>query len=106
MNLLTPITQYAGKKLTGPQSKLLLKLAALGVQVGDVPQNRSNPMTGYSKVLDPLAVALLDFIYDVGHTAGFGPLKYQGNKVNVGEFDRTRYLFLHLWPDDYGNFVD
>jgi hypothetical protein len=99
-NLIPP-----GKTLSKPQTNLLEFISSLGVIAPSTPENRVNPFTGATHFLPPLACALYDFIIQT--KAPFsGPLQYKGKKVLIGQWDRARYLFLHLWPDEYYDLID
>jgi hypothetical protein len=99
MNL-NDIKSYAGKDLKKSQINLLAKLAKLGVKIGTEKQIRSNPYTGKRHELEPLAVALYDFIIVQYHAGMVGRL------FPVSLWDRTRYLFLELWPTEYYDLID
>lgn len=95
---------YQGKTLGKAQINLLAKLESLGVQIGTIREVRANRFSGVTKELDPLAVALFDFVMETN--TGFAPLSYRGQPVAVSYFDRARYLFLALWPDEYYDLLD
>ena len=103
MQKLTTIVAINGKKLKPAQLNLLKKLDSLGVVIKDelfLPNNRTNPFSGKTCCLPPLAATLYDWII----------LSYHNGKVGV-EFpvsiwDRTRYLFLEFWPDEYYDLID
>lgn len=105
MNLSSIQSPYKGKKLSKPQLNLLAKLESFGVTLGENPDKRANTFSGVIHELDPLAVALFDFIIKANGSR-FGGLSFNGHKVNVNDWDRARYLFLHLWPDQYYDLID
>lgn len=95
----------SGKTLTKPQSNLLGFLSSVGVTAPAANEMRSNPYSGKSHNLSPLACALFDFVMNTRKPFA-GPLSYGGNKVTVAQWDRARYLFLALWPKEYGDLLD
>lgn len=104
------LKDLAAKPLKTSQINLLAKLESFGVTAGTEKQERVNRMTGVRVMLDPLAVALFDFIMEVyygpnGYLATYG-FNYRGHKFTVQLFDNTRYLFLALWPDAYSDLID
>lgn len=105
MNLNQITSPYQGKKLGKSQLNLLVTLAGFGVTMPESREIRTNPFSGVSKELDPLAVALYDFVVNT-RNPGFGPLSFGRHKVAVGIWDRARYLFLALWPDEYYDLLD
>jgi hypothetical protein len=98
----------APKTLKKSQDNLLAKLEKeYGLTVGTETEERRNPYTGIAHTLHPLAVTLLDFILETySSTHGMGPLSYRGKAVNIQTWDRSRYLFLELWPDEYFDLLD
>ncbi len=102
---LTALPIPAGKKLSKPQTNLLIKMDKLCVPAPATPEPRKNPYSGAIHTLSPLGCALYDFIVESRGTR-MGPLSYKGNKVNVAEWDRARYLFLELYPDEYYSLID
>lgn len=110
-NTLENITEVNGKKLTKSQINLLVKLAAkFSVTMGDSDEERKNPYTGASHVLCPLAVALYDFIvnsYKQGLVKGSTFASLSNPKaIPTAIWDKARYLFLALWPDEYYDLID
>ncbi len=100
MNL-TAITEIQnGKKLTAPQKNLLAKLAKLGVRAATEPGVRTNPYSGTTHTLEPLAVTLYDFIWFQYKTGMVGKL------FPVSVWDRARYMFANLWPTIYMDLLD
>ncbi len=89
-----------GKTLTQPELNLLAKIDKIGFKATEVQGERVNPYTGVKHTLEPLAASLFDFIIDT----------YKANMVGsvfpVQTWDRARYLFLKLWPDQYGDLID
>lgn len=105
MNLINAVP--AGKTLKKSQQNLLAKLSEFGVVAGNERQTRVNRISGVSRELDPLAVALFDFIMEsYAHYLRNYSFQYRGHKFPVGTWDRTRYLFLELWPDEYYDLID
>lgn len=111
MNI-TQSIQNEGKTLTQPEKNLLAKLEGFGVEIPPVlhvdfaPLYRRNPFGGGSEVT-PAAAALYDFCMEgyKNYSYGFG-FSYKGHKFPVSIYDRTRYLFLKLWPDAYSDLLD
>ncbi len=100
----TNIKQRSGKPLSKSQINLLAKLEKLGVVVGNDSQVRTNPFSGVSCNLTPLAVALYDFV-----TKAYGSrmgLVFNGQTVSVSTWDSSRYLFMAIWPDEYFKLLD
>jgi hypothetical protein len=98
------IKQQSGKPLSKSQINLLAKLETLGVVVGNDSQVRTNPFSGVSCNLTPLAVALYDFVVKAyGSRAG---LTFNGKTLSVSTWDNTRYLFMAIWPDEYFKLLD
>lgn len=106
MNLIDSVP--TGKTLKKSQINLLNKLQGFGVKVPSTPEVRVNQISGVSRQLDPLAVALFDFIIDsyrksymVNHQ-----FNYNGHSFPVSVWDNARYLFLALWPEEYYDLID
>ncbi len=95
----------AGKTLSKPQSNLLGFMSSLGISAPPLPTSRRNPFTGIVREIPPLACALYDFITGARQT-GMGCLTYSGAKVTVAQWDRARYLYLHLYPESYYDLID
>lgn len=90
-------------KLKPVQERLIAKLQTKGLVINSVlgTQPRANPFTGVTVTLEPLALALYDWIVSPS----------RGDEINAGklaqnDWDRARYLFLTLWPDDYYSLLD
>jgi len=62
--------------------------------VGNEFEDITNPWSGVVCHLSPVAVALYDYIKGCESLRSY---KY---------FDRARYLFAKLWPDEYMNLLD
>lgn len=97
---LSQIAEVNGQKLTLPQVRLLAKLESHGVKLPDASQSRTNPFTGARHTLEPLAVALYDFILEAQTRNRIG------RDVTVQTFDRARFLFLAFWPKTYSEMLD
>lgn len=99
-NNLSNITEINGKKLKKSQLNLLKKLEKLGVMPASETASRTNPYSGISCTLQPLAVTLYDFVinsYNAGLVGRFVPLETWNN---------CRYFFLEYWPDEYFALID
>lgn len=104
MNL-TTLPLPAGKTLSKPQVNLLGFMSSLGVTAPASNQSRTNPFTRATHELTPLGCAIYDFVVNT-RNPGMGPLTYAGQKVQVAQWDRARYLFLHLYPEQYYSLLD
>ncbi len=116
MNLLNAIELEAGfakKTLTQPEKNLIAKLESFGVKA-EIDENgvfthsfRQNPFGGSPVCLSPGAAALYDFCIESyrAYERNFS-FAYRGHKFPVSIYDRTRYLFLKLWPDAYQKLLD
>lgn len=94
------LPSYKGTKLMKSYQNALRKIHELGYTVGTESAMRSNPFTGVSRTLEPLAVTLYDFIireYNAGNV---------GKRFPVSTWDNARYLFLTLWSDEYYDLID
>lgn len=105
------LTQYAtanAVKLTKPESNLLVKLESnYGLApIGSEPAKVDNQFGFGSAVVSPLVAALVAFVYASNRVGAFVPLSYNGKKVDVGTFDRTRYLVLKLDSAAYSALLD
>jgi hypothetical protein len=75
------------------------------------PQPRTNPYTNVTHTLEPQAVVLYDFIVNaVGIIKSPNTLPrhvtYNGTITTKQNWDRARYLFLELWPNEYMDLID
>lgn len=115
MNLLNALELAAGfakKPLTQPERNLIAKLEGFGVELPPVMHDdvgvmyRRNPFGGGAEVV-PAAAALYDFCMESyrGYERNFS-FEYRGHKFPVSIYDRTRYLFLKLWPEEYNKLLD
>ena len=98
-----------GKKLTKPQMNLLAKLDAMGVDLvpSGYPAIVTNHSSGFSGPLNPFIGALVEWVYEVYSTYDrAGAMNYNGTKVTVQTFDRTRYLILALDKQAFSDFID
>jgi len=77
------------KKPNKTQQKILDGLVVLNSSEAII-----NPFTGVRVMLEPLAVALYDYIKGCEMT---------GNYKN---FDQARYLFMERWPSEYMQLLD
>ena len=106
MNL-NSVLSPEGKPLKKSQINLLAKLSKFGVVCGEAKQIRFNRISGVSRELDPLAVALFDFIIEAyGSYTRTYSFDYRGHKFPVSVWDNTRYLFLACWPKEYYDLID
>ena len=77
------------KALTKRQKQLISELEVL-----DKPEMVQNPYSGAKCLLEPVAVALYDYIKGCEITG-----KYE-------RFDEARYLFAEQWPEQYMLLLD
>ena len=75
--------------MTPAQKRLLSEL-----EIGTESETVTNPYSGRSCLLEPQAVALYDLIKGCEITG------------NLKDFDRARYLFCELYPDEYMILID
>jgi len=99
MNI-TEITHVKGKTLKPAQLNLLKKISSFGFAAPSQPEMRQNFYSGRAHNLEPLAVAMFDFII---HSYRRGMV---GSIVPVNTWDRARYMFLEFWPDEYYDLID
>jgi len=76
-------------KLTPAQEKFIATL-----EVGTENEDVTNPFSGVTCNLTPVGVALYDFIMGAQMLG-----KYK-------DFDRARYIFAELFPDEYMKLID
>lgn len=97
------------KAIKKSDENLVAKLESLGVTVTETESaKRHNPFTGVSVLLTPEACAMFDFITGSykNYMATRGQFSYKSNKFPVSIWDRSRYLFLELWPNAYYDLID
>jgi len=97
------------KPMRKPYLNLLAKLESMGATITEsAPAPRLNQVSGVSCVLTPEACALFDFIMGSyrNYLATRGTFSYNGKTFPVSIWDRTRYLFLELWPEAYYDLID
>ena len=98
--------------ITAPKksdANLLAKLESFGVVITEsAPAIRLNRVSGVTRTLTPEACALFDFIMESysNYLMTRGQFSYNGHKFPVSIWDRSRYLFLALWPDAYYDLID
>lgn len=106
MQIITPITELDGKKLSKSQVNMLTTLSKLGVSMPEQSETRSNRYSGVSHLLTPLQVAVFDFIMETyGNYQRTYQLAYRGQKVTQTTFDQARYFFLN-WSNLYYDLID
>lgn len=110
-NLISTVTEINGKKLRKAQVNLFAKIAAKwNVTVPDEKAERVNPYTGKKHMLDPVAVALFDFIID-NYRKGlvYGSTMqsvHNPNAIPTKVWDSARHTFCEYWPDPYFDLID
>jgi len=80
------------------QIKLIAKITEMGYVAPKSPEVRTNPYSGASRVLEPLACQLYDFVTTRHHVCG--------RDYTRAEWDRARYLFAEKWPPQYMDLLD
>jgi hypothetical protein len=91
------------------QQKLITKL---DLPLPDGPEERTNPYTGRSCILNPLAVALYDFITEsnaIGQLDIFRrppSVRYKDKAYAIRDWDGARMIFRIMWPDEYMDLID
>lgn len=100
-----------GKTLTQPERNLIAKLESFGVSLplpnsDGSPFHRSNPFGGGCDVTQT-AAAIYDFVMESyrNYSRDYS-FSFRGHKFPISIYDRTRYLFLKLWPDEYSALLD
>lgn len=111
MNTLKTIADVNGKKLKSPQVNLLAKLAdTYNVSLPETAQSRTNPYTGATRTLQPLAVALHDFIVDNYRNDNVKGQSLSANMkttaIPTNVWDAARNFFRTFWPDEYFDLID
>ena len=117
MNLTTYLNSVGnkinGKALRKPDLNLVAKLDVMNTYLapddwateGLIPA--TNPITGYTAMLNPFIAALINWTFKTYSTYDFtGRMSYKGTKVAIGTYDRVRYLVLALDANAYSNFLD
>lgn len=87
--------------LSPVQQRLIDKLQTKGLATLVSGSTRTNPYSGVTVELCPLAAALTDWIVS----------PQRGDEIAAGklarnDWDRARYLFLALWPEPYYQLLD
>ena len=103
------VSSLSSVKLSKPEKNLLAKLESMGVTIAEVENSvRVNRVSGQSRTLSPVACALFDFVMEsyASYLNTRGQFSYNGNKFPVSVWDRTRYLFLKLWVNEYYALID
>ena len=100
-----------GKKLRPADLRLVAKLEEMGLGVLDdaISVHTTNPVSGYSDMLEPLVSALVNWTFETYgsyDTIGTGAMRYRGTKVTIQTYDRVRMLVLALDSKAYSNFRD
>lgn len=97
---LANITEINGRKLSKSQANVFKRMAKLGVIPANAPAVRTNPYSGVSHTLEPLAVTLHDFVVN-SYKAGM-----VGRLFPVSVWDNARYTFLAVWPKEFYDLID
>jgi hypothetical protein len=97
---LDQITEIDGERLAKRHLATLKKIHKLGVTLRAEGATRTNPYSGISHQLSPLATTLYDFIINSYK------FKMVGREVPVSLWDSSRHLFLEIWPDQYFDLID
>jgi len=86
------------KAPTKAQVSLLTRLSALGFGEPSSPQPRTNPFSGATRTLTPLACKLYDFI--TARTL------VCGRDYTRKDWDNARYMFMGNWSSEYMDLID
>jgi hypothetical protein len=86
------------KAPTKPQLATLGRIEKLGYLKPAQNEKRTNPFSGISHTLEPLACQLYDFVTTRHHTCGLDYTR--------ADWDRARYWFLANWPREYYDLLD
>jgi hypothetical protein len=97
---LDQITEIEGQPLAKRHLATLKKIHKMGIRPRAEGATRTNPYSGISHQLSPLATTLYDFIIN-SYQAGM-----VGRHVPVSLWDSSRHLFLEIWPDQYFDLID
>lgn len=104
------ITHINGKKLKKSHINVLVKLANVyGVALPAQKETRQNPYSGIKHELEPLAVALYDFViesYNAGRVKGSSFVSPVAGDISRAFWDSCRYMFLEYWPEKYFDLID
>ena len=101
-----------GIKLSKPETNLLAKLDSYGIVISDNPADTMtivNPITGYRAEVSYLVGCLVNLTYKLIASYESSPtytMTFNGRKVPIDIYDRTKYLVLKLDKDAYSNFID
>ena len=85
------------KPLTKTQIKLIATIEKLGFREPSAPQPRTNPFSGATFTLSPLACKVYDFITT---------RLVCGRDYTRKDWDNARYLFRAQWPNEYMDLID
>jgi hypothetical protein len=115
MKTLTQLASELDVKFTAPESNLIAKLEkdyGVALDTSALAPEEQNKITvqnrfGFgSAICSPLVAALVAFVYACNTGGPFDPLTYNGKKVAVSIFDRTRYLVLKIDANAYSALLD
>ena len=84
--------------MTKAQTNMIGRIEKIGFKLPASGGSRSNPYTGKTHTLTPLACQLYDFITTRFHTCGVDYTRQ--------DWDRARYMFAELWPTEYFDLLD
>lgn len=97
-----------GKKLMKSEENLLTKLSTkYGVDINPTAGGKiANPYSGVARELCPLAYSLAVWIIDSYRSGRVRGSCGPWGDIPTADWDRARYLFLKLWPDEYYDLID
>ena len=95
------------RKLTKPQTNLIVKLDEMGLNIRPSDVLVTNPTNGYTASVDPLIACLINWVYETYRSYGSASgMKFCETKVSVQTFDRVRMLILNLDSKAFRDFID
>lgn len=86
------------KPLKKSYQNAIAKIRELGFTEPPTSQTRTNPYSGQSCELEPLAVMIYDFVTTRTLVCG--------QHFTQQTWDNCRYVFMTLWPDAYMTLID
>ena len=86
------------KPLNKTQVKLIATIGALGFREPSTPETRTNPFSGVTCALSPLACKVYDFVTTQHLVCG--------RDYTRKDWDNARYLFCAQWPNEYMDLID
>ncbi len=75
------------------------------LQLGEKPEDRTNPFSGQAVTLEPKGVALHDLIKGLELMANNEKNQIKLGKI-ISQFDLARDIFRKLYPNEYMDLLD